>query len=150
MEPEITKKVVIDTCAIVASLISKNPNHLSDFLEYYENNTNEFELYSTIQIYEELKDTLVKPKIAKYLSGKENKIKDFLIWYNENFTFVEINEIANYTKDKDDDIYFELCLKIKADYLVSLDKKHILILEPSFKQPKIVTPGQLVSELKIR
>mgnify|MGYP001571362259 CR=1 FL=1 len=32
----------------------------------------------------------------------------------------------------------------KADYIVSLDKKHILVLKGKFKNPKIVSPGELI------
>lgn len=35
----------------------------------------------------------------------------------------------------------------KADYLVSLDKKHILSLRAKIKRPKIVSPGRLIEEL---
>lgn len=34
-----------------------------------------------------------------------------------------------------------------ADYLVSLDKKHILSLRRKIRKPKIVSPGQLIEEL---
>lgn len=38
-------------------------------------------------------------------------------------------------------------LEAKADYLVSLDKKHILSLKRIIKKPKIVSPGELIQEL---
>lgn len=37
-------------------------------------------------------------------------------------------------------------LEIKADFLATLDKKHILILKNKIKEFKIVTPGELVTD----
>lgn len=37
--------------------------------------------------------------------------------------------------------------EIKADYLVSLDKKHILVLQKKIKEIKIVSPKQLIKKL---
>lgn len=37
--------------------------------------------------------------------------------------------------------------EIKADYLVSLDRKHILVLKGKIKGLKIVSPGELIEEL---
>lgn len=36
----------------------------------------------------------------------------------------------------------------KADFLVTLDKKHLLILQKSVKQFKIVSPGELIATLR--
>jgi len=38
----------------------------------------------------------------------------------------------------------------KADFLVSLDKKHILILKGKIKKLKIVSPGELIEIIKKR
>lgn len=38
--------------------------------------------------------------------------------------------------------------QVKADYLVSLDQKHILILKDKIKVFKIVTPGELIQEFR--
>lgn len=37
--------------------------------------------------------------------------------------------------------------EIKVDYLVTLDRKHILSLKKYVRQPKIVTPGELIEIL---
>ncbi len=39
--------------------------------------------------------------------------------------------------------------EIKADYLVTLDQKHLLVLQDRIKEFKIVTPGQLINDLKL-
>lgn len=37
--------------------------------------------------------------------------------------------------------------KLKADYLVSLDKKHVLSLNKKIRKFKIVSPGDLITQL---
>lgn len=39
------------------------------------------------------------------------------------------------------------CYKTKANYLVTLDKKHLLILQKKIKWMKIVSPGELIKIL---
>lgn len=40
------------------------------------------------------------------------------------------------------------CQELKPDFLVTLDKKHLLILKEKIKWIKIVTPGELIEILK--
>lgn len=53
-----------------------------------------------------------------------------------------------YTVDSKDIHLFIACDKLKVDYLVSLDKKHILSLRNKVKFVKISTPGELLMKLK--
>lgn len=39
------------------------------------------------------------------------------------------------------------CKQSKADFLVTLDQKHLLVLKNQIKKFKIVTPGQLIGKL---
>lgn len=39
------------------------------------------------------------------------------------------------------------CYEIKPDFLVTLDKKHLLILQGKIKWMKIVSPGELIARL---
>jgi len=40
------------------------------------------------------------------------------------------------------------CYEIKPDFLVTLDKKHLLILQNKIKWMKIVSPGELITKLE--
>lgn len=58
--------------------------------------------------------------------------------------------IGEYTKmviDAGDIHLFMSSKKAKVDYLVSLDKKHVLVLAQKIKEYKIVSPGQLINDL---
>ncbi len=52
------------------------------------------------------------------------------------------------TVDPKDLHIFIACDKLKVDYLVSLDKKHILSLKNKVEFVKIFTPGELLAKLK--
>lgn len=59
----------------------------------------------------------------------------------ESYTILEFVDI------KDLHI-FVACYKVKPDFLVSLDKKHILSLRNKINFVKILTPGELLIKLK--
>lgn len=46
--------------------------------------------------------------------------------------------------DPGDAHLFATASETKADFLVSLDKKHVLALQGKIKKPKIVSPGELI------
>ena len=50
--------------------------------------------------------------------------------------------------DMGDAHLFRSAKKLKVEYLVSLDKKHVLSLKSKFKKPKIINPGELIEILK--
>ena len=50
-------------------------------------------------------------------------------------------------KDAGDLHLFTSTEAIKSDYLVSLDKKHVLSLSPKIKTFKILSPGEMIREL---
>lgn len=43
---------------------------------------------------------------------------------------------------------FASAIKTKCDFLVSLDRKHVLILKDKIKNLKIVSPAELIEQLK--
>jgi putative PIN family toxin of toxin-antitoxin system len=51
-------------------------------------------------------------------------------------------------KDIGDAHLFATADEVKADFLVSLDKKHVLSLKNRFKKPKIVNPEELIMILR--
>lgn len=57
------------------------------------------------------------------------------------------SEVKRYFKtvvDEGDAHVLASCFKEKVDYLVTLDKKHLLILKGKIKGLKIITPGELL------
>jgi hypothetical protein len=57
-----------------------------------------------------------------------------------------VSKFFSKTTDPGDAHVLASALEIKADFLVSLDKKHILVLKNKVREFKIVTPGELVAD----
>ncbi len=71
------------------------------------------------------------------------------------FTFAKISpaplrlhtRYKDIVKDEGDLHLFTSCASLHIDYLVSLDKKHVLALKEKITEFTIVTPGELISLL---
>lgn len=60
----------------------------------------------------------------------------------------QVRKYKNIVSDFGDAHLFASAQELKVDYLVSLDKKHVLSLKKKFRKPKIVNPGELIETLK--
>ena len=60
----------------------------------------------------------------------------------------EIRRYRNIVKDMGDIHLFTSSENLKTDYLVSLDKKHVLSLSKRIKKYKIISPGELIKRLE--
>src|SRR3989344_373752 len=84
-------------------------------------------------------------KILKY--AKLGKIKGLIseIVFNEVIrNSSKIRKYEEVVTDIGDTHLIASAKSYSADFLVSLDKKHILILKNKIRKPKIVTPGELI------
>lgn len=98
------------------------------------------ELLISEDTYSELKRTLNKPKLKKYL-----KIEDkfsFLTKLENKATTVKINQTVNICRDEKDNMYLELALSGKADIIITGDAD-LLVLHPYCNIP-IITPKDFV------
>lgn len=60
---------------------------------------------------------------------------------------ISVKKYQKIVTDPGDAHLFTTAQETKADFLVSLDKKHVLILKDKIKKPKIVSPGELIESL---
>lgn len=58
-----------------------------------------------------------------------------------------VNKYKGRMLDVGDAHLFATAVDLKVDYLVSLDKKHVLSLKKKFRKPKIVNPGEMIEIL---
>lgn len=58
-----------------------------------------------------------------------------------------VDLFQNIVIDEGDSHILGSCREIKAEFLVSLDKKHLLILQKKIRWVKIVSPGELIETL---
>ena len=116
--------VILDTSVFLSALLSKNPNSAPcRIIRYWREGR--FKLVISPQLLEELVEKLLVKNIDR------NDIKDILraIFY----TAIKIQGIYQATildqVDPNDNMFLAAAYEIGADYLVSLDKKHILPLK---------------------
>lgn len=134
--------VIVDTSVFISALLSKNPNSAPcQIIIFWREG--KFNLVISPQILEELVEKLLAKNIDK------TDIKDILtaIFY----TAIKIQGTYEATIldniDPNDNMFLAAAYEVSADYLVSLDKKHILplkyyhgtqILSPDLQQfPKL-------------
>ena len=59
----------------------------------------------------------------------------------------EINHFKKVVIDEGDAHVITSSVQTRADFLATLDKKHLLVLQNKIKKPKIVSPKQLIEKL---
>ncbi|MGK7885115.1 MAG: putative toxin-antitoxin system toxin component, PIN family [Crocosphaera sp.] len=133
--------VILDTSVFLSALLSKNPKSAPcKIIRYWREGR--FKLVISPQLLEELVEKLLVKNIDR------NDIKDILtaIFY----TAIKIQGIYEATLldkvDSNDNIFLAAAYEIGADYLVSLDKKHILPLK-HYHRTQILSPNLFLQVL---
>jgi predicted nucleic acid-binding protein len=83
--------------------------------------------------------------------SREN-IKQWMIQYFLTITAPKQSNFAPYQKkvvEAGDIHLFVSAEESKSDYLVSLDKKHVLVLQKQMKDFRIVSPGELICSISV-
>jgi uncharacterized protein len=130
--------VILDTSVFISALLSKNPNSAPCKIIIYWRE-GRFNLVISPQILEELVEKLLAKNIDK------TDIKDILtaIFY----TAIKIQGTYEATIldniDPNDNMFLAAAYEVSADYLVSLDKKHILPLK-HYHGTQILSPDLFI------
>jgi putative PIN family toxin of toxin-antitoxin system len=139
-------KVVIDANVIVSALFGGTPRKA--FLKALRT----CDIYSSPEIklelnglLDELDDKLARSKIRRLRSIISNLLSASKV--------VEASKKIELSRDKKDNAYLNLCLRVRADFLLTGDKDPLEIpprkLKPSgLNRLKIVSPDIFLSELK--
>ncbi|BCU12444.1 putative toxin-antitoxin system toxin component, PIN family [Microcystis aeruginosa] len=134
--------VILDTSVFLSALLSKNPNSAPcQIIRYWREGR--FKLVISPQLLEELVEKLLLKNIDR------NDIKDILtaIFY----TAIKIQGIYQATLldqvDPNDNMFLASAYEIGADYLVSLDKKHIWPLK-HYHRRQILSPNLFLQVLQ--
>lgn len=130
--------VILDTSVFISALLSKNPNSAPcQIIIFWREG--KFNLVISPQILEELVEKLLAKNIDK------TDIKDILtaIFY----TAIKIQGTYEATIldniDPNDNMFLAAAYEVSADYLVSLDKKHILPLK-HYHGTQILSPDLFI------
>ncbi|WP_297520280.1 putative toxin-antitoxin system toxin component, PIN family [Thermococcus sp.] len=117
-------KVVVDTNIVIAAAI--NPFGSSGkVLDMAVNEA--IRSYTSEAILEELRFKLTSEKILRYLESRVYALWIYRI-FRASSVLVEPTEHFDVSSDSDDNKFFDVVYSAKADFLISLDKKHVLKL----------------------
>jgi hypothetical protein len=132
-------RAVVDTNILVSGLINQ-AGFPGQVLTAFR--SGHFELITSIEINEEVLEVLNQPRIReKYHIG--DRIFDIGAILYTQATLVEPKHRVNVSKDPKDNKFLEAALQGKAAYLVTGDKKDLLVLQ-EYKGIRIVTPAQFI------
>ena len=98
------------------------------------------EIIISEQTLDELKVTLSKPKLKKYLSVKDKL--SFIYKFEVQVIMVSIKHKISLCRDPKDNMYLELALSGNAEYIITGDND-LLQLNP-FKNIPIITPKEFL------
>ncbi|AJC72726.1 MAG: putative toxin-antitoxin system toxin component, PIN family [Thermococcus sp.] len=83
--------------------------------------------YTSEAILEELRFKLTSEKVLRYLESRVYALWIYRIFRTSSI-LVELTERFEVSPDPDDNKFFDVVYSSKADFLISLDKKHVLKL----------------------
>ena len=150
---------VVFDCNIFVQIFL-NPNGTA-FRCYDLLKTGSVELFITGKILTEIAEVLSRPRFKKLVPDLTSElIKTFLVEIASMAIEIKnVPEEFKYQRDPDDEIYLNLAIIARADYLISLDNdlldltdktgKESLDFQRRYPMLKIVTPNRLLSEVDV-
>lgn len=120
------KKVVIDSNILVSAAIypnSTSANALRLAVMFCE-------LYRSNEKTAEIEQVLLRTKFDRYFAAGGPSREDFLTIYKDAAALEPITEIATDCSDPKDNKFLSLALSVKADLLITGDRKHLISMHP--------------------
>lgn len=115
-----TKNIVIDTNVWVSYLISNKYIKLDEIIQ-----SDNFQIFFSSQLLEELILTLNKPKLSKYI--EQIDINNILNYIETNIEFITTKNNISICRDDKDNFLLSICYESNADYLVTGDKDLLVL-----------------------
>ncbi|MFA5782160.1 MAG: putative toxin-antitoxin system toxin component, PIN family [Bacteroidales bacterium] len=125
-------RVVIDTNIWISFLIGKTIT--SGFSKLLEDKR--FEILSSKELYEELKEVIFRAKFSKYIT--QPTAEYFLQLFSVATLQIEVVSIVTISTDMDDNFLLALAKNGKAHFLITGDKPHLLKLN-MFENTQVIT-----------
>ena len=131
-------RVVIDTNIWISFLITNKYAYLDEMLF-----KNSIILLFGAELIDELKATVIKPKLKKYFSEK-NALEEMLLVFEPYIDFVDVKSQINACRDKNDNFLLALAKDGKANFLITGDKD--LLELKSFEKTQIITIAEFIEK----
>ena len=107
---------------------------------------NRIEVATSEAILEELKRVLSYPRVYKIVGMDEEAIDLYIKNLQKSAILVAGRTQVDVSSDPDDNKFFSCAVEAQANYIVSMDKKHILSVE-EYKGIKTVHPTDFVRDI---
>lgn len=139
--------VVIDTSVLVVAAIAKHENYSSELLELIFQER--LESVAIPEIIQEAKNVLARPKFEKIINI--NFSQELLKKYEQKVRLTKLekqffDQAKSVCPDPKDVMFLALAAQVQADYLASLDTKHLLSLE-KWQSALILKPENILNLL---
>jgi putative PIN family toxin of toxin-antitoxin system len=132
-------RIVIDTNLWISFLISRHIQKIDHLL--FDNRIN---VLFSIELLEEIKATVGKPKLRRYFA--EDAIEELLFSMENYIELVLVSSQTDICRDKKDNFLLSLCKDGNADYLLTGDND--LLDLKTFGKTKIVAISDFLLQLK--
>ncbi len=120
------KRVVVDSNVLIsAALYPDSPAALAYVAAAFH-----CDLYASDETLAELHQVLMRDKFDRYFALGGPTRERFLSDYRALVQLAEITEVATDCPDPKDNAFLSLALSIRADFLISGDRKHLLPMHP--------------------
>ncbi|MEK7550637.1 MAG: putative toxin-antitoxin system toxin component, PIN family [Patescibacteria group bacterium] len=103
---------------------------------------------TSFSILRDLERAFNYPKVQKFIKLSQTEIQNVSAELLKTSIIVPEEINVKTSLDSDDDKLFSCAFEAKADYIVSGDKKHVLLIK-NFRGIKIVSPKEFVQEITI-
>jgi hypothetical protein len=101
-------------------------------------------------ILEDLRRAFTYPKVTKFTKMTDDEVENYIDLLRASATVVPGSTPVKISPDSDDDKLFSCAIEANANYIVSMDKKHVLSVS-EYKGVKTMHPTEFVGEvLKLR
>ena len=132
-------KIIIDTNLWISFIISNKLNILDELL--FEN---KLRILFSIELIEEIKETIQKPKLKKYF--KPNAFDEMFSKFEPFIELIEVKSKIQICRDPKDNFLLSLSKDGNADFLLTGDKD-LLDINP-FENTKIISISTFIEEIK--
>jgi uncharacterized protein len=139
-------KVVVDTSVLVAALCSP---HGAPHTIYQLWQRRKFTLVLSQWQLAEIGRVLRYPRISKRYGITKPEVGSLINRLRQRAHFVTLPALLDISPDPDDNPILTTCLVGDADFLVSIDKEHILIFK-KIGRTKVLTPHDFLKQLGVR
>ena len=122
------KRVVLDTSTLISAAV--NPRSPSGIA--YQLAVELCDVFVSGETMAELADVIQREKLRRYFTGDDGFRERFVADYRGVAIDAPITIVANDCADPKDNKFLSLARSVRADFIVSGDKKHLIPMHPYF------------------